>query len=186
MAAWQSAKDHGTGKRRWWRFPRLRSASKPGAEWLAARFVEAGLSKVETDAVGNVCGMLPATNLPAESTGPVLVLSAHIDTVFPADTPLNPVLEGDRLAAPGACDNGAGVVGHAGHCLRVEPGEGRTAGNASLLGMWAKKAKETCGACAISTTRDCWLAASLPISCWMEQVRTRRDAGPGQPTLYGH
>ncbi len=84
---------------------------KARAEWLAARFAEAGLSNVGTDAVGNVSGMLPATKLPAESTGPVVVLSAHLDTVFPAETPLNPVLEGDRLAAPGACDNGAGVAG---------------------------------------------------------------------------
>ena len=60
---------------------------KARAEWLAARFEEAGLSQVETDAVGNVLGMLPASKLPAESTGPVLVLSAHLDTVFPADTP---------------------------------------------------------------------------------------------------
>jgi tripeptide aminopeptidase len=80
-------------------------------EWLAARFQEAGLSDVKTDAVGNVLGTLPATMLPPESTGPVVVLSAHIDTVFPLETPLNPVLEGDRLAAPGACDNGAGVAG---------------------------------------------------------------------------
>jgi acetylornithine deacetylase/succinyl-diaminopimelate desuccinylase-like protein len=39
------------------------------------------------------------------------VLSAHIDTVFPLETPLNPTVDGDRLEAPGACDNGAGVVG---------------------------------------------------------------------------
>jgi acetylornithine deacetylase/succinyl-diaminopimelate desuccinylase-like protein len=81
------------------------------AEWLATRFAEAVLIRVETDAVGNVHGMLPAANLPSESTGPVVVLSAHLDTVFPAETPLNPILEGDRLAAPGACDNGAGVAG---------------------------------------------------------------------------
>jgi tripeptide aminopeptidase len=81
------------------------------SEWLAARFREAGLSRVETDAVGNVLGWLPAASLPPESTGPVVVLSAHLDTVFPAGTPLNPVLDGDRLEAPGACDNGAGVVG---------------------------------------------------------------------------
>jgi acetylornithine deacetylase/succinyl-diaminopimelate desuccinylase-like protein len=81
------------------------------AEWLAARFDEAGLVNVETDAVGNVVGMLAAAKLPSESTGPVVVLSAHLDTVFPAETPLNPVLTGDRLAAPGACDNGAGVAG---------------------------------------------------------------------------
>jgi len=81
------------------------------AEWLAARFTEAGVPRVETDAAGNVLGFLPATHLPAESTGPVVVLSAHLDTVFPADTPLNPIVDGDRLEAPGACDNGAGVVG---------------------------------------------------------------------------
>jgi len=81
------------------------------AQWLAARFAEAGVSAVETDTAGNVLGMLPATKLPSESTGPVVLLSAHLDTVFPADTPLHTVLKGDRLEAPGACDNAAGVVG---------------------------------------------------------------------------
>lgn len=81
------------------------------AEWFAARFDDAGLRHVEIDAVGNVLGTLPAAHLPPESTGPVVMLSAHLDTVFPADTPLNPVLEGDRLLAPGASDNGAGLAG---------------------------------------------------------------------------
>jgi len=79
--------------------------------WLAARFAEAGVSQIETDAAGNVLGILPATKLPPESTGPLILLSAHLDTVFPADTPLHPVFAGDRLEAPGACDNAAGVVG---------------------------------------------------------------------------
>jgi acetylornithine deacetylase/succinyl-diaminopimelate desuccinylase-like protein len=52
-----------------------------------------------------------ATSLPPESTGPLVLLSAHIDTVFPLGTPLNPVVIGERLEAPGACDNAAGVVG---------------------------------------------------------------------------
>ena len=81
------------------------------SEWLAARFAEAGLIDVQTDAVGNVYGTLAAVKLPPESSGPVVVLSAHLDTVFPAETPLNPVVVGDRLLAPGACDNGAGVAG---------------------------------------------------------------------------
>lgn len=81
------------------------------SEWLAARFSEACLSQVKTDASGNVLGFLPAGNLPLESTGPIVVLSAHLDTVFPLETPLNPVVNGDRLEAPGACDNGAGLVG---------------------------------------------------------------------------
>jgi acetylornithine deacetylase/succinyl-diaminopimelate desuccinylase-like protein len=79
--------------------------------WMAARFAEAGLSGTETDAIGNVSGWLRAARLPAESTGPVVVLSAHLDTVFPAETHLKPVVTGERLEAPGACDNCAGVVG---------------------------------------------------------------------------
>jgi len=79
--------------------------------WLRTRFERAGLAGVHTDSVGNVFGFLPAPNLPPESTGPVVVLSAHLDTVFPAETPLHPVVDGDRLEAPGACDNGAGVAG---------------------------------------------------------------------------
>jgi acetylornithine deacetylase/succinyl-diaminopimelate desuccinylase-like protein len=81
------------------------------AKWLQERFVAAGLSSVAMDGVGNVIGVLPAANLPPESTGSVILLSAHLDTVFPAGTPLHPVFEGDRLVAPGACDNAAGVAG---------------------------------------------------------------------------
>src|SRR5579862_2613145 len=60
------------------------------SQWLAARLAEIGLANVQTDAVCNVFGFLPAAHLPAESTGPVVVVSAHLDTVFPADTPLHP------------------------------------------------------------------------------------------------
>jgi acetylornithine deacetylase/succinyl-diaminopimelate desuccinylase-like protein len=85
------------------------------SEWLAARLTEARLSDVRTDSAGNVLGTLPAAKLPPESSGPVVVLSAHLDTVFPAETPLNPVVSqvngNARLQAPGACDNGAGVAG---------------------------------------------------------------------------
>jgi acetylornithine deacetylase/succinyl-diaminopimelate desuccinylase-like protein len=81
------------------------------AEWLVGRFAEAGLSQVEIDEAGNVFGWLWAAQLPPESSGPVVVLSAHLDTVFPAATPLKPVVDGDRLTSPGACDNGAGVAG---------------------------------------------------------------------------
>jgi acetylornithine deacetylase/succinyl-diaminopimelate desuccinylase-like protein len=81
------------------------------AAWLGKQFAAAGLASIEMDAVSNVYGTLPARHLPPESTGPVVILSAHLDTVFPAETPIHPVLDGDRLSAPGACDNGAGVAG---------------------------------------------------------------------------
>ncbi len=83
--------------------------------WLADRFIEAGLCKVETDEIGNVLGFLHPPDLDADSTGPIVVISAHLDTVFPADTPLNPTFSErdgiERLEAPGACDNGAGLAG---------------------------------------------------------------------------
>lgn len=81
------------------------------AHWLKERLLEAGVSTIESDAAGNVIGTLPAAHLPSESTGPVVVLSAHLDTVFPAGTPLKPAIVNDRLEAPGACDNAAGIVG---------------------------------------------------------------------------
>jgi tripeptide aminopeptidase len=84
---------------------------QPRAEWFSRQFATAGLSSVQIDAVGNVIGILPASVLPPESTGPVIVLSAHLDTVFPRETTLIPLQEGDRLLAPGACDNGAGLAG---------------------------------------------------------------------------
>jgi acetylornithine deacetylase/succinyl-diaminopimelate desuccinylase-like protein len=83
--------------------------------WTEARFREIGLDGVTIDEVGNVMGFLPSPHLSPESTGHVVVLSAHLDTVFPAETPLEPqvcMVDGwERIAAPGACDNGAGVAG---------------------------------------------------------------------------
>ena len=83
--------------------------------WLAARFLEIGLEKIQIDEVGNVLGYLPTPHLSAENTGPMVVVSAHLDTVFPPETPLNPVVRNvdgiDRLDCPGACDNCAGVTG---------------------------------------------------------------------------
>jgi len=81
------------------------------AQWLAGRFRDAGLSSIETDAAGNVIAILPAAHLPSDSSGPVVLLSAHLDTVFPAATPIAVTFNGDRLCAPGACDNATGVAG---------------------------------------------------------------------------
>lgn len=83
--------------------------------WLAEHFRRTGLSAVETDEVGNVLGFLYPTHHHPDSTGPIVVLSAHLDTVFPADTPLGINRSQkdriERLEAPGACDNCAGLAG---------------------------------------------------------------------------
>lgn len=85
------------------------------SEWMAARLAEIGLTGIETDTIGNVYGFLHPGHLPAESTGPVVVMSAHLDTVFPAATVLQPAITringASRLTAPGSCDNAAGIIG---------------------------------------------------------------------------
>ncbi|WP_263358227.1 M20/M25/M40 family metallo-hydrolase [Acidicapsa ligni] len=79
--------------------------------WMAEQFRLAGLGSVDIDGLGNVFGELAGADSDETEAGPVVLLSAHLDTVFPADTPLKPLINGDLLEAPGACDNAAGVIG---------------------------------------------------------------------------
>ena len=76
------------------------------AEWLRARFEDLGLSEVQQDELGNVFGILPGS----EPNAPLVALSAHLDTVFPAGTPIQVSREGGKLYGPGISDNGAGLV----------------------------------------------------------------------------
>ena len=52
-------------------------------------------------------------NPPQSGPSPIVLLSAHLDTVFPANTPIDPVEQKDSpiIHAPGICDNAAGLTG---------------------------------------------------------------------------
>ncbi len=78
----------------------------PRAAWFAERFRELGLVDVEVDEAGNALGWLRTPT----ADEPVVLLSAHLDTVFPAETSVEPVEEDQILRAPGAADNGAGLA----------------------------------------------------------------------------
>jgi acetylornithine deacetylase/succinyl-diaminopimelate desuccinylase-like protein len=71
---------------------------KAYAEMLKA----AGLTDVETDAEGNVMGLRRGTG---PDGGPVVVLAAHLDTVFPEGTPVKVRRDGTKLYAPGVGDD---------------------------------------------------------------------------------
>jgi len=66
--------------------------------------LEAGLADVERDDEGNVMGLWRGGG------GPLLVVSAHLDTVFPAGTDLSVNRSGTRLAAPGIGDDSHGLA----------------------------------------------------------------------------
>jgi acetylornithine deacetylase/succinyl-diaminopimelate desuccinylase-like protein len=77
------------------------------AEWFLERFRELGLANCHLDAEGNALGELPATEQTKEL---YVLLSAHLDTVFPEGTDTVPREEETRILCPGACDNGAGLT----------------------------------------------------------------------------
>src|SRR4029077_20355302 len=92
-----------------WQMEMARIAAPPfgeiaRGEWLADSLRELGLDDVRIDDVGNVFGVHPGFGKR------YVALSAHIDTVFPAGTPLNVRQQGSRLYGPGVSDNGAGVT----------------------------------------------------------------------------
>ena len=60
-----------------------------------------GLADVRIDAEGNVTGLRRGTR----GDGKVVVISAHMDTVFPAGTDVKVKRQGTRLAAPGIGDD---------------------------------------------------------------------------------
>lgn len=64
----------------------------------------AGMAEVVTDRAGNVYGVRKGTG-----GGPLLVVTAHLDTVFPAGTDVKVRREGDRLSAPGIGDDTASL-----------------------------------------------------------------------------
>ena len=79
--------------------------SRRGA-FVAERFRLEGLQHVSTDAVGNIYGCLIGAG-----QAPPLVVSAHLDTVFPLETDLNSRRQADRIFGPGIGDNSLGVAG---------------------------------------------------------------------------
>lgn len=66
----------------------------------------AGLKDVTIDEVGNVIGLRPGSDPKAKA----VVMSAHLDTVFPEDTVIKVRREGDTLHAPGIGDDSRGLA----------------------------------------------------------------------------
>jgi tripeptide aminopeptidase len=81
------------------------------AAWFLERFQQIGLTNIHLDDAGDALAELSPESSPAGA--PCILLSAHLDTVFPAETPLEPIEEKEsaRIHAPGICDNAAGLTG---------------------------------------------------------------------------
>lgn len=124
------------------------------AEFLASRFRELGLSDVSIDEEGNCLGLFAG-----RASSPLIVVSAHLDTVFAKGTDFTVRRDGERLWAPGIADDGCGLIAliaiiQALHAAQIplegsilfvgtvgEEGEGNLRGVRHLFtkGSWAKR-----------------------------------------------
>ncbi|MDO5532194.1 M20/M25/M40 family metallo-hydrolase [Sutterella sp.] len=72
---------------------------------FAEMLTEIGIPDVRIDETGNVIGRLKG-----RGDGPVLVIAAHTDTVFPEGTPIKVRREGNMIYAPGISDDAGGLA----------------------------------------------------------------------------
>lgn len=75
------------------------------AERFAEMLEQSGLTDVTIDEVGNVVGRRPG-----RSGDRVVAYSAHLDTVFPAETDVTVRYDDEKMYAPGIGDNTRGLV----------------------------------------------------------------------------
>jgi tripeptide aminopeptidase len=75
-------------------------------EYMAALMAQTGLDDTRVDRAGNVLASRPGSDRAA----PALVISAHLDTVFPAGTDVTVAREGDVLRGPGISDDARGLT----------------------------------------------------------------------------
>jgi acetylornithine deacetylase/succinyl-diaminopimelate desuccinylase-like protein len=76
------------------------------AAYIADQFKALHLLEVETDHLHNVYALWPGKN----RTAPAILISAHIDTVFPIGTNLTIRSDGSLIYGPGLGDNSVGVA----------------------------------------------------------------------------
>jgi acetylornithine deacetylase/succinyl-diaminopimelate desuccinylase-like protein len=76
------------------------------AEFVRGLFVNEGLQDVFMDSLGNVFARLAGKQKKSKP----LIVSAHLDTVFPNSINLQIKKEADRIVAPGIGDNSLGVA----------------------------------------------------------------------------
>jgi acetylornithine deacetylase/succinyl-diaminopimelate desuccinylase-like protein len=75
------------------------------ASYLCEKFRQYGLKEAQLDVEGNCVALRRG-----RSASPLLVVSAHLDTVFPAGTDFTVRREQSRLLAPGIADDGCGLA----------------------------------------------------------------------------
>jgi len=105
-------------------------AEQERAKFIQQQFILEGLEDVCTDSTGNVYARLTG-----DGTASPVIVSAHVDTVFPAGTNLAVHRTADKIFGPGIGDNSMGVAGLFGLLWSLR--ERQASGHVSLQGdLW--------------------------------------------------
>ena len=99
------------------------------AEAYRRLFEQLGLTHVRIDPVGNVLGERAGTG-----SGPHLVFSAHLDTVFPEGTAVTVTRVGPRLSGPGIADDCRGLAVVLGVVKALQEARVETPGSITFVG----------------------------------------------------
>ena len=75
------------------------------AAFYAEKLRELGLVDVHLDRHGNAVGLRKGSG-----DGPTILIEAHLDTVFPIETKIEPVIKDGKIHAPGICDDTRGLA----------------------------------------------------------------------------
>lgn len=137
--------------------PSFHEAARAAA--VKSLFEQAGL-RVEIDHAGNVIATLPgAIAATATDRRDAIMLSAHLDTVFPAGTDVKVQHQASRWIAPGISDNGTGLaaliaIARALHAAQIKPqltilfvanvgeeGEGNLRGMRAMIDAYSPRLK---------------------------------------------
>lgn len=99
-----------------------------GEDYMA-RLSALGLKNVHRDNEGNVIALRPGS-----AGGPTLVVSAHLDTVFPAGTDLTIKEQNGRIYAPGISDDTRGLAEMLSLVRALDAGSIKTVGDIWFVG----------------------------------------------------
>lgn len=102
---------------------------KRRAEYLCHKFQQIGLERAGLDEEGNCIALRRGRSLE-----PLLVVSAHLDTVFPSGTDVTVRQTNGRLFAPGIADDGCGLAALIAVAQSLQRASIETSGSILLVG----------------------------------------------------
>jgi len=121
------------------------------AEYLAQKFRGLGLHDVSIDEEGNCLGLWRGA-----SATPLIIVSAHLDTVFAKGTDFTVRREGERLFAPGIADDGCGLIALIAIVQALRAAQIRTDGSILFVGTVGEEGEGNLRGVRHLLTRGSW------------------------------